>query len=122
MTMQPEWITQEKVATAIGESAGKKMLPALASLRFDRIHEGLCLQIMHIGSYEAEGPTLARLHEEVMPARGYTFNGPHHEIYLGDPRKGARQTPDHSPSARETGLRTPSLPSGTLDVPRHRPG
>ena len=89
MIMQLVWITKEMVAIAIGASAGKKMLPTLPSLRFDRIHEGLCLQILHIGSYEAEAPTLARLHEEVMPARGYTFNGPHHEIYLGDPRKTA---------------------------------
>lgn len=89
MIMQPDWITEEMVSTAIEASAGKKELPALPSLRFDRIHEGLSLQIMHVGSYEAEAPTLARLHDEFMPAHGYAFNGPHHEIYLGDPRKTA---------------------------------
>ena len=39
------------------------------------------------GSYDDEGPTLARLHDEIMPAQGLTFAGPHHEIYLSDPRK-----------------------------------
>ncbi|MDO5512993.1 GyrI-like domain-containing protein [Corynebacterium sp.] len=53
------------------------------------IDEGRCLQIMHTGPYDDEGPTLARLHAEVMPRLGVTFNGPHHEIYLGDPRRSA---------------------------------
>jgi len=87
MIMQPEWITSAMVSDAVERSGGKKDLPALPLLRFDHLHEGLSLQIMHIGSYGAEGPTLARLHNEYMPDRGYTFNGPHHEIYLSDPRK-----------------------------------
>jgi hypothetical protein len=87
MIMQPDWITESMVAEAKGVSGRKKELPALPGLRFDALDEGLSLQIMHVGSYEAEGPTLARLHDEVMPSHGLTFNGPHHEIYLGDPRK-----------------------------------
>ena len=87
--MQPDWISEAMVAAAVETSGRKKELPALPGLRFDRLYEGLSLQIMHIGSYETEGPTLARLHSEYMPAHGYTFNGPHHEIYLGDPRKTA---------------------------------
>jgi Uncharacterized conserved protein len=47
-----------------------------------------------------EGPVLARLHHEVMPARGLEFNGPHHEIYLGDPRRMA-------PERLKTVLRQP---------------
>ncbi|MEQ1509788.1 MAG: GyrI-like domain-containing protein [Sphingopyxis sp.] len=47
------------------------------------------LQTPHIGSYEAEGPILAKLHDEIMPARGLSFAGPHHEIYLSDARKTA---------------------------------
>ena len=49
---------------------------------------------------KAEAPTLARLHNEYMPAHGFTFNGPHHEIYLGDPRKTA-------PERLKTVLRQP---------------
>ena len=58
-----------------------------ASLRLEPLDEGRCLQTLHIGSYDDEGPTLARLHNEIMPAQGMTFAGPQHEIYLSDPRK-----------------------------------
>lgn len=57
------------------------------SLRLKALEEGLCLQALHIGSYDEEGPLLAILHDEVMPSGGYTFAGRHHEVYLGDPRK-----------------------------------
>lgn len=100
MIMQPDWITEAMVAASAETSGRKKELPALSGLRFDRRHEGLSLQIMHVGSFEAEGPTLARLHNEYMPAHGFTFNGPHHEIYLGDPRKTA-------PEKLKTVLRQP---------------
>ncbi len=60
-----------------------------ASLRLARHDEGVSLQTLHVGSYDDEGPALARLHHEVMPRRAVTFNGPHHEIYLSDPRKTA---------------------------------
>ena len=95
-----EKVTEAMVEAAIETASRKKQLPALPGPRFDRLHEGLSLQIMHIGSYEAEAPTLARLHNEYMPAHGFTFNGPHHEIYLGDPRKTA-------PERLKTVLRQP---------------
>jgi hypothetical protein len=100
MIMQPDWITEAMVEAVIETASRKKQLRALPGPRFDRLHEGLSLQIMHIGSYEAEAPTLARLHNEYMPAHGFTFNGPHHEIYLGDPRKTA-------PERLKTVLRQP---------------
>lgn len=48
--------------------------------------EGKCAQIMHLGPYNEEGPTIKKLHDFFME-KGYTFNGRHHEIYLSDPRK-----------------------------------
>ncbi|GGL27836.1 MULTISPECIES: GyrI-like domain-containing protein [Caulobacter] len=59
------------------------------SLRLERLEEGLCLQALHVGAYDDEGPLLARLHGEIMPAGGYDFAGRHHEVYLSDPRKTA---------------------------------
>src|SRR4051794_11685466 len=50
--------------------------------------EGLVAQIMHIGPYAAEGPTIERLHRFIAD-HGYRCAGKHHEIYLGDPRKTA---------------------------------
>jgi hypothetical protein len=50
------------------------------------LHEGPAVQILHMGPYSAERPAIARLHD-FMKENGYTFNGRHHEIYLGDPRR-----------------------------------
>jgi len=86
MIMQPEFITGEMVEQALEEVAGKKDLPALPKLRFERFHEGLSAQIMHIGPYSAEGPTIERLHSFIRE-HGYEMRGKHHEIYLSDPRR-----------------------------------
>jgi len=87
MIMQPEWITPEMVETAVQEVEKKKGLPGLAWLRLETYHEGLSVQIMHTGSYDDEGPILAKLHNEFIPNNGYEEAGKHHEIYLSDPRK-----------------------------------
>lgn len=47
------------------------------------------MQTLHVGPYDDEGPVLARLHDEVLPARGLRPTGHHHEVYLGDPRRSA---------------------------------
>ena len=49
--------------------------------------EGLSYQALYTGPFSGEGTVLAKLHDEVMPANGYTFNGLHHEIYLSDMRR-----------------------------------
>ncbi len=87
MLMTPDWITPEMYEQACAAAAKAKELPALPKLRLEKYHEGLSAQIMHIGSYDDEAPTLARLHAEWIPANGYTENGKHHEIYLSDPRR-----------------------------------
>lgn len=60
---------------------------ALDEVRLDDLSEGQCLQTLHVGPYTAEAPVLADLHDRAMPEQGLTFNGPHHEIYLSDPRR-----------------------------------
>jgi hypothetical protein len=100
MIMQPEWITQEMFEAAVEEVEGAKGLPALPRLRLGTRHEGLSVQILHIGSYEDEGPTLHRMHNEFIPQNGYEMVGKHHEIYLSDPRKVA-------PEKLKTVLRQP---------------
>jgi hypothetical protein len=99
MIMQPEWITHEMVEEAV-KQVEKKDLPALSKLSLETYHEGLSVQILHIGSYDDEGPTIARLHNEFMPENGYEEAGKHHEIYLSDPRKVA-------PGKLKTVLRQP---------------
>lgn len=87
MLMTPDWISEEMTLQAREEVLKKKDLPALDLLRWEPYQEGLSAQILHLGSYDEEGPVLARLHQEWMPEQGYTFNGLHHEIYLSDPRR-----------------------------------
>lgn len=87
MIMTPEWITGEMIDAARKDVAAQKDLPGLSKLCWESYQEGLCVQILHLGSYDDEGPVLARLHQEWMPEKGYTFNGLHHEIYLSDPRR-----------------------------------
>ena len=87
MIMVPDWITDDMVAEARMEVNKKKDLPALEKLRWEIYQEGLCVQILHLGSYDDEGPILARLHKKWIPEQGYVFNGLHHEIYLSDPRR-----------------------------------
>jgi hypothetical protein len=87
MLMTPQWISEAAYHQAREEVSLKKDLPALSKVRREGYHEGLSAQILHIGSYDQEGPVLTRLHTEWMPENGYDFNGKHHEIYLGDPRR-----------------------------------
>lgn len=87
MISQPEWITALMVADAVAARGAKKALPGLHKLTLECIVEGVCVQILHHGSYDDEGPTLQRLHEEYMPQNRLQFNGHHHEIYLSDPRR-----------------------------------
>jgi hypothetical protein len=86
MIAQPDWITFEMVDDALA-AAKKKQLPALGFVRFERYAEGCSAQILHIGPYDDEGPTLERLHDEFLPANGLAPVGRHHEIYLSDARR-----------------------------------
>jgi hypothetical protein len=86
MIMVPDFVTRDMFENATAKASGKLGRPP-QSLRFEAYGEGLSLQTLHVGSYDEEGPVLARLHGEVMPNMGMAFNGPHHEIYLSDPRK-----------------------------------
>jgi hypothetical protein len=100
MIMQPAWISQEMFQAAMALVKKQKDLPTLSKLRLETYSEGLCVQILHIGSYDDEGPTLARMHDEFIPQNGYEMAGKHHEMYLSDVRKVA-------PEKLKTVLRQP---------------
>jgi hypothetical protein len=91
MIAQPDWVSSELVDEALTaarkKAAQKKGLPALSLIRFERYAEGRSAQILHVGSYDEEGPTLERLHAGFLPAAGLVPRGRHHEIYLSDARK-----------------------------------
>lgn len=87
MILQPDWIDPAHLQAAKAEVLLKKGLPGIEKVRLETLNEGLCAQILHIGTYADEGPTLKRLHEDWLPANGLRETGKHHEIYLSDPRK-----------------------------------
>ena len=87
MLMQPEWITGEMLAGAIAHVDRTKNLLALPKLRLEEYHEGLSVQILHIGSYDDEGPMLHRMHHQFIPQNNFRLGGKHHEIYLSDARR-----------------------------------
>ena len=99
MILQPEHITPDMFAQALEQLRKKKPGPALDLLRFETFHEGLSVQIMHIGPYADEPATLAKM-EEFAHQQGYVMRHKHHEIYLGDPRRG-------DPAKLKTVLRHP---------------
>lgn len=88
MIMQPDWITADQFAAALTKATQKLGEPP-ASLRLERFAEGLSVQTMYLGPYSGEGPTIARLHHDFLPANGLVENGKHHELYIGDPRRTA---------------------------------
>jgi hypothetical protein len=60
----------------------------LDRLRLETLEEGLSAQILHVGPYADEAPTIAALHDFI-EAEGHRRRGKHHEIYLSDPRRAA---------------------------------
>jgi len=84
----PDIVTRKDVAAAIAAVKKKAKFPRFPEVRFEKFAEGKAAQIMHVGPYSAEGPTIERLHKFVAEL-GYTLRGRHHEIYFGDPRRSA---------------------------------
>jgi hypothetical protein len=85
MIMQPDFVEASVIDHAISEVKRKKALPAVDALRLERFTEGPCAQILHIGPFSEEGPTIQRVHEFIETRTGLA--GKHHEIYLSDIRR-----------------------------------
>lgn len=85
MIMQPYFVATEVIQAAISEVKRKKALPAVGKLRLEAFSEGNCAQVLHIGPFSEEGPTIERLHSFIDARTGR--DGKHHEIYLSDIRR-----------------------------------
>lgn len=85
MIMQPSFVANEIIEAAIVEVRRKKKLPGIDNLRLEDFSEGLCAQILHVGPFSEEGPTIEQLHEFIDNRTSRT--GKHHEIYLSDVRR-----------------------------------
>jgi hypothetical protein len=99
MLMVPDWLSETDFASARDAAAAKQ--PArIEDVRIDSLHEGTCVQTLHLGPFDAEGPVLEELHHGFIPEHGLRMTGRHHEIYLTDPRRSA-------PERQRTILRRP---------------
>lgn len=98
MIAQPPFVTREIIELAIAEVKRKKNPTAISKIRLESFSEGKCAQIMHIGPFTEEGPTVEKVHQFI-DSIGQRI-GKHHEIYLSDIRKAA-------PSKWKTIIRQP---------------
>lgn len=105
MLRLPQFVTRSVFDWAVGEATAKKKtdFSAVEYLSYD---EGLCVQCMHIGSYDSEPQTVTNM-RDFAAQNGYRpdYDGGryHHEIYLSDPRKCA-------PERLKTVIRLPIRP------------
>lgn len=103
----PDFVTKAEFDWAVGEATRKKKTD-FSKVEFLPVREGLCVQCMHLGPYDAE-PETVRLMHEYMTSRGlepdFSDERQHHEIYLSDPRKCA-------PEKLKTVVRHPIRPIG----------
>jgi hypothetical protein len=90
MLAVPGFVTPAMVEKARKEAFARKPLPTLKKLKLERWREGLCAQVLHVGPYAAEMPTIDRLHA-FLKDKGYRPKGRHHEIYLSDPGRTAQR-------------------------------
>lgn len=82
----PDAVTETMASEVIPAVTAKKSLAAGSKVRVEHFTEGLAAQILHIGPYADEAPTIAELHGFI-EEHGHQLTGKHHEIYLSDPRK-----------------------------------
>ncbi|NTV30385.1 hypothetical protein HGA91_00190 [candidate division WWE3 bacterium] len=103
MIMQPDVVTHDDYLETIDQVSADKKLD-ISKLRFESFDEGVAAQIMHLGPFSEEGPTIKKVHEFITEL-GSEFNGhkqKHHEIYLSDIRRVA-------PEKMKTIIRQPFL-------------
>lgn len=89
MIRLPDFVTKGNFDWAIQEATKKKKMD-FSKVEFLSVNEGLCVQCMHIGSYDDEPETVESMHQ-YMEENGYALDFSkermHHEIYLSDPRR-----------------------------------
>jgi hypothetical protein len=83
-----DWITRGQFEKAIAKVEQKRG-PAPETLRLKNLHEGKCVQIMHVGDYKKVGAVCDELYNQYLPENNLKPNGYYHEIYLNDPTRTA---------------------------------
>ncbi|TXT54557.1 MAG: hypothetical protein BAJATHORv1_60053 [Candidatus Thorarchaeota archaeon] len=86
MIMQPDRVTEDIFNRAIVSVTEKKNPAAIEQVRFDSLHEGKSVQILHIGPHSTKQSSIDKIHSHAKKC-GYQLHGKYHEIYLNDPSR-----------------------------------
>ncbi len=103
LMLVPDFINADEVRATGAALAAKKDLPEARAVALESFNEGVCVQILHVGPYATEPDSYAKL-LALMQLERTRPRGPHHEIYLSDPRRTA-------PEKLRTILRQPVAPA-----------
>lgn len=87
LVLVPEWLEVADVDAALAQVRDRNAPARLDDVRLETLTEGLAVQTLHVGSFDDEAETIARMHDEFLPAHGLRPTGRHHEIYLSDFRR-----------------------------------
>lgn len=93
MIMVPDHVTHDMFTAAVdtvhakAEKKRTEPSPSLPDVRLETLEEGLCVQTLHVGPFDDEGPVLEDMHHRFIPEHGLAMRGRHHEIYLSDVRR-----------------------------------
>ena len=87
MIRQPEFVTDELAKAVIESTKLKKPHPLLESAKFGSIEDGLCVQMLHFGSYDNETDSFNKMEDFCKENNLRRLSKIHREIYISDPRK-----------------------------------
>jgi len=87
MIRQPDFLTNELFERFIMETKRKKLNVYLDKIKYDTISEGLCCQMLHLGSYDDEPASFETMRQFCSDSGYERSSHKHREIYLSDPRK-----------------------------------
>ena len=85
MIRVPDYVSEESMKGLVADLSEKKGEKVKEVSLWD-YHEGISAQVMHLGPYSEEAPTINALHKWVED-QGYRLRGHHHEIYLSNPQR-----------------------------------
>jgi len=86
MIRTPDFIKAKHLTEAVKTLLDKGKPAEVTEVRLERIDEGKCVQVLHVGPYDREPETVSRM-KGFAKDNGLSFHGLHHEIYLSDPRR-----------------------------------
>jgi len=86
MIRTPDFISEKDLQAAVDKLAMRGKAEESEDVKLATIDEGVCAQMVHLGPYETENATIAQM-RSFAKSKGLKLIGPHHEIYISDPRR-----------------------------------